>query len=116
MFERCSGLTSVTIGSGVTTIGDGAFFECKNLSDIYCLLRKPVVITERTFKDVPVHGYCDLHVPEGSGVRYKAMEVWKEFAIIVEDAELPKYDPYDLNHDGKVSTADIQVIINEMKK
>ena len=29
---------------------------------------------------------------------------------------LKKPNPYDLNHDGKVSTADIQVIINEMKK
>lgn len=115
-FRGCASLVSLTIGSGVTTIGDYAFASCKKLSDVCCLLRKPITIDTATFKDVPVHGYCDLHVPEGSGVRYKAMEVWKEFAIIVEDAELPTYSQYDLNQDGKISSADIQVIINEMKK
>ena len=33
-FERCYGLTSVTIGNSVTTIGDYAFYECHGLTRV----------------------------------------------------------------------------------
>ena len=35
---------------------------------------------------------------------------------VTQEIVIEKDNPYDLNNDGKVSTADIQVIINEMKK
>jgi len=35
---------------------------------------------------------------------------------VSQEIIIEKDNPYDLNNDGKVSTADIQVIINEMKK
>ena len=34
-FRCCTGLTSVTIGNGVTSIGNYAFKDCSNLQDIY---------------------------------------------------------------------------------
>ncbi len=34
-FQSCTGLTSVTIGSGVTSIGTSAFLTCPNLLSIY---------------------------------------------------------------------------------
>ena len=34
-FSNCSGLTSVTIGNGVTSIGDNAFWNCSGLTDVY---------------------------------------------------------------------------------
>ena len=33
-FNRCSGLTSVTIPNSVTSIGEGAFAECRNLTSL----------------------------------------------------------------------------------
>ena len=33
-FQECSGLTSVTIGSGVTSIGENAFYGCSDLTSI----------------------------------------------------------------------------------
>ncbi len=33
-FEGCSGLNSVTIGKGITSIGDGTFLACENLTSI----------------------------------------------------------------------------------
>ena len=33
-FSGCSGLTSVTIGNGVTSIGGGAFYDCSGLTEI----------------------------------------------------------------------------------
>ena len=52
------------------------------------------------------------YVPAGTKEKYKATEGWKDFASIEEFT----YNPYDLNDDTKVSTGDIQVIINDMKK
>ena len=34
-FYGCSGLTSVTIGSGVTSIRDNAFRDCSNLKEVH---------------------------------------------------------------------------------
>ena len=33
-FNNCSGLTSVTIGNGVTSIGENAFYNCRSLTSI----------------------------------------------------------------------------------
>ena len=51
-------------------------------------------------------------MPAGTIEKYKATEGWKDFASIEEFTS----NPYDLNDDTKISTADIQVIINDMKK
>ena len=110
-FCDCTSLTSVTIPASIETIGENAFSNDKALIDVICLRPRPIMINANVFENVPVHGSCDLHVPVGSKVRYEVMDGWKEFAFIIEDAS-----PYDLNGDGKISTADIQVLINEMKK
>ena len=34
-FQNCSGLTSVALGSGVTSIGYGAFMNCDSLLTVY---------------------------------------------------------------------------------
>ena len=34
VFDGCTNLTSITIPEGVTTIGEGAFYQCRNLSSI----------------------------------------------------------------------------------
>ena len=55
-------------------------------------------------------------MPAGTIEKYKATDGWRDFLNIVEgDGSGPNLK-YDLNGDGKISTADIQVIINEMKK
>jgi hypothetical protein len=43
VFEGCSGLTSVTIGGGVTNIGTYAFAGCPNLYQAYFLGNAPTV-------------------------------------------------------------------------
>ena len=65
------------------------------------------------FRGVLQHGYCDLHVPVGSKIRYSAMEVWKEFAVIVEDADTGQKKG-DVNGDGGVTIADFVAVLNLM--
>ena len=63
-FSYCSGLTSIDIPSGVTSINTGAFFRCGNLVSITCNATTAPTITNGTFQDVKSGG--TLTVPIGS--------------------------------------------------
>ena len=89
------------------TIKGDAVVEAKGVNKSLCNLKdlilednhaivSPAVAVWNTDK----HAVCD---PDGNYISNK----W----VVIK-----KYISYDLNNDGKVSTADIQVIINEMKK
>lgn len=112
-FEGCSELEKVTLPSGLKSIGNAAFKNCTRMGDLYAKMVKPFAIDASVFSGVQQHGYCDLHVPQGSKVRYSAMEVWKEFTIITEDAgSAPKRG--DVNEDGDVTIADVVAVLNIM--
>ena len=48
-FAECTGLTSITIGSGMTNIGDWAFILCGSLTEVYCYADNPPRIKHFTF-------------------------------------------------------------------
>lgn len=110
MFAGCSGLTSVTIGSGVTSIGDYAF-DGADISNVVSLIENPFTITGktsnyRTFSQNTFNN-ATLYVPKGTIDKYKATEGWKDFLFIeegnptainvVENAKDCKAVIYDLN-------------------
>ena len=78
--------------------------------------QRPVNIDTSVFKDVPVNGGCDLHVPEGSKPRYEAMAVWQDFLFIFEDAHDDEPTPTptngDVNGDGQVNVSDVTALVN----
>ncbi len=57
-FSSCSGLTSVTIPSSVTSIGDSAFSGCSNLKECNCILasdlENSLVLSHRFWYRIPV--------------------------------------------------------------
>ena len=65
----CSGLTSVTIGNSLTSIGDRAFYECINLSSLISLATVPPTIGNEAF---PYPNICTVTVPCGSLAAYTA--------------------------------------------
>ena len=50
-FDTCRSLTSITIGNGVTSIGEQAFYDCTSLSDIYCKATSEPIGWDGRWKD-----------------------------------------------------------------
>ena len=75
-------MTSVTIGSGVESIGYYAFSDCSELLDVYCYAEK-VPSTESNSFDGSYPEYITLHVPDASVDSYKATAPWSSFGKIV---------------------------------
>ena len=75
------GIKTVTIGEGITSIGDYAFAYCSGLAKITSLAEIPPVCGFKVFNGVNKTN-CELIVPEGSVAAYKQAEVWNEFSNI----------------------------------
>lgn len=100
-FQVCTKLAKLTIGKSVMKIGYGAFFNCamtsvtipesvmrieglafycKDLTEIRCMNRFPIPISENVFKNYD----ATLEVPSGSKKFYSEDKVWGKFANIKE--------------------------------
>ena len=89
-FYGCSGLTSLTLPSSVSSIGASAFYGCSGLTSIYVSWESPLSIAASTFKDANTKK-CILYVPEGTYDDYWISN-WGIFENIVE------YDATGINH------------------
>ena len=109
-FSGCSGLTSVTIGSGVERIGTEAFSDCPELLDVYCYAEKVPSTKSNAFDD-SYPEYATLHVPDASIDSYKATAPWSSFGKIVglsaDEPEQPEVEkcatPVVTYAEGKLS-------------
>jgi hypothetical protein len=89
IFLNCTGLTSVTIGSGVTRIGDNAF-DGVDIPTIIFLIENPFWIYGKTsgYRTFTQNTFLNatLYVPKGTIEKYKATDGWKDFVFIEEGA------------------------------
>lgn len=120
-FLNLDGIESITIPSTITSIGNSAFSGCTGLREFFSLMQRPPTINPNVFQDVPVDGTCDLHVPEGSKVRYENKAVWKDFVMIFEDAGSGGGGGGsgsgvrgDVTGDGTVDVEDLNAVVNIM--
>ena len=79
----CSMLTTVKIGSKVTTIGGTAFSLCLGLKKIESNAVKPPKVLNNAFSGI-VLGQTELLVPVGTKAAYQQAEVWNTFNPITE--------------------------------
>ena len=106
LFLQCNNLTSVVIPSNITNIGTQAFYGCNNLLSVTSYAQTPPTVVSDVF-----YVYGDLYVPKGTKEAYKAADVWKNFNIIeMEDEAI--YQKGDVNHDGSVTMADANLVVN----
>ena len=77
-FLGCTGLTSITIPSSVTSIGSEAFSGCKNIENVYCYAETVPSTETDAFKEAYIE-YATLHVPESAINAYKTTKPWSAF-------------------------------------
>ena len=82
-FNGCSGLTSLTLPDGVTSIYFDAFAGCSGLTSIYVYAEKVPKIGSNTFEGVDAKK-CTLYVPMGTRDDYWLSSFGDYFENIVE--------------------------------
>lgn len=79
-FMLCSFVTKVVIPESVTSMGDWAFNLCKILSTIYCTpTTPPTGLDNYTFETT-----CKIYVPLSAVSSYKYRESWSKYASQIE--------------------------------
>ena len=101
-------MTTITIPSNVTSIGDNAFMYCDNLVSVIVENVNPAPITEYVFTN---RENTTLYVMFGSKAAYEAADYWKEFKEIVEEKG-GDYILGDVNGNGSVDIGDAVSIVN----
>ena len=80
-FYGCRGMTELTLPNSVTSIGESAFKNCSGLAKITSLAEIPPVCGSGVFDGVNKTN-CELIVPIVSVVAYKQARGWNEFSNI----------------------------------
>jgi hypothetical protein len=84
-FSYCDKLARVVIPATVETIGENAFDSSMALTTVEVGMQEPIGIDASVF---PNRANATLYVPFGSKSDYESADYWKEFASIVEMAEV----------------------------
>ena len=86
----------------------------------YASMELPLADQRKWDSDIQIRYPVGAYIGDRFHVYYAGTttDVQKEWVVIGPEGAVPPEEKpnYDLNGDGKVSTADIQIIINEMKK
>lgn len=82
-FENQSTLTSITLPSTITTIGDRAFAGCSGLTAVNVGMTTAPSVTDSVFTGI-VKANCKLYVPKGQASTYSS---WRTYFATVVDGE-----------------------------
>ena len=82
LFCGCSRLTSVTLPSSISAIGTAAFYECYNLTGIYCKAETPPSCGDKIiYTDGSTY---DIYVPIEAVEAYKGAPQWSSYAASIK--------------------------------
>ena len=80
-FANYTTINEIVFATSVKTIYEQAFYNCANLTSIYCYRDRPCVVYSNTFDGVDKFD-CTLYVPATSIEMYKAATGWRDFYFI----------------------------------
>ena len=95
-FEGHSNLKTITIPSGISSIGVNAFGSCEGLTNVISEIESPFAINDNTF-DAQTYETAQLTVPCGTKEKYQNTAGWKNFINIVDACEGEGSDENTLN-------------------
>ena len=75
-FRNCAALTEIVISETIEAIGDAAFQDCDNLTDIYCKRITVPSLGNEVFDEMR----SVIHVPTASVEAYKTASGWSQYA------------------------------------
>ena len=130
-FYKCKNLSEVTVGDGVKSIGKLAFGSCTSLklvalgrglesldskafnggmviNEITSKATTPPVMAAKDCFSNTIYKNAVVSVPLGSLAAYKAAPYWSQF----EQMNCVSLCDGDVNRDGEVNIADVNVVIN----
>ena len=81
-FHGCSNLSRITIPSSMTNIGDGSFYNCSSISDVWCRAEAVPSTSSWAFYGSPI-AYATLHVLAVSLQDYQNTAPWSGFGTII---------------------------------
>ena len=83
-FDYCTGLTSITIPSSITNIGNQVFDGCTSLIEVIVEVTNPNNITlgDDVFRNT---NNCPIYVPSGTADAYRAASKWSTYANRIKD-------------------------------
>ena len=95
---RRSKITSVTIPSSITSIGEGAFNDCESLTKIVVKAAVPATVGADAFSGISKNAM--LHVPAGARDAYVSADVWNSIPVITEPNSIFAYENLYYNRTG----------------
>ena len=112
----------VDLPSSLDSIGNYAFFYCRNLSSVVSKIQNPFVISENVFASdwetyqdgvaIWPKSSANLYVPEGTKASYEAIAGWNMFAAIYE-GEIKEYESDSLKYAYLMSNQTATVIASD---
>ena len=108
-FWECKGIKSITITESVQTIESFAFYDCENLSTIYCKSSTPPEMIEGAFdanNETQLRLTSTLYVPCEAIDVYKAHDTWGTFQDIQCVPEVE-----NALHDNQSPVSDLQKLM-----
>ena len=112
----------VDLPSSLDSIGNYAFYYCRNLSSVVSKIQNPFVISENVFASdwetyqdgvaIWPKSSANLYVPEGTKASYEAIAGWNMFAAIYE-GEIKEYESDSLKYAYLMSNLTATVIASD---
>lgn len=77
-------IEQIEIPATVQSIGLNVFFDCERLNTVISRMPQPPAINDCIFSNTMCPASGVLYVPKGSAEIYRGIEVWQDFAQIIE--------------------------------